>query len=52
MPEGSTEEERVALATDTHPTMEGNVVFYGVCSKATMEVLYLGSVPRLYNQNV
>jgi hypothetical protein len=36
-PEGSTEEERVALATDTQATMEWTV-FYGVCSEATIEV--------------
>jgi hypothetical protein len=48
-------EERAALATDTHATMEGTVVFYGVCSEATVvrsqEVYSLGSDPRLYNSD-
>jgi hypothetical protein len=54
-PEGSTEEERIALAMDTHTTMEGTVVSYGVCSEATMvwsqEVFSVESVPRLFNSD-
>jgi hypothetical protein len=48
-------EERVALATDTHAIMEGTVVFYGICSEATMvlsqEVFSVGYVLRLYNSD-
>jgi hypothetical protein len=52
-PTKSTEEGR-CVATDSHATIEGTVVFFGVCSRGnnglTQEWMFsLGSDPRLYN---
>jgi hypothetical protein len=42
---------RVALAMDTHASMEGTVVFSVVCSEAAVEVFSTGPIPGYIHFN-